>query len=332
MQSLQVLGGRSWASVCRPSCLLISGFLPPSPALPSSMEIKAAPSTIQSHCWKSHSNAAALWWLGLGVAPGQRFQKGNLPKAGLSLWSRCCLWIASIQRAEREVGVDGDLAGSQNCWAKPWRHCSDGQAEGGSAVRVPRRAPLSASRDWNCSDSFQTERKGTEQAFLWAPPRYHAHTVLRGYSSFLQLYIQPPRLENGNNLMPEFCFQQRSQASRNSRNNVGTISINHVFCTRSPEPQTKLILPFGISEWGTREVCQPEDISLHGHVTTSEILPLPVGRSGWLSQVNDDPKGEARRPKKMWWKIHFADCANLLKGSFGTKTYYSTVCIGLGVR
>ena len=32
-----------------------------------------------------------------------------------------------------------------------------------------------------------------------------------------------------------------------------------------------------------------------------------------------------RRLKKMWGKIHFADCADLLKGSFGTKTRYPTV-------
>ena len=144
--SLQVLGGRSWASVYRPSCLLpLPSPIPPAPrrskqvctgslqalaasSIPnpsSSTEIKAAPSTIQSHCWKSHSDAAASCWLGLGVVPGQRFRKGKLPKAGLSLWSRRCLWLASILRARRAAGMDGDSASSQNCWAKTWRLCSE---------------------------------------------------------------------------------------------------------------------------------------------------------------------------------------------------------------
>ena len=122
--SLQVLGGRSWASVYRPSCLLpLAASSIPNPS--SSTEIKAAPSTIQSHCWKSHSDAAASCWLGLGVVPGQRFRKGKLPKAGLSLWSRRCPWLASILRARRAASMDGDSASSQNCWAKTWRLCSE---------------------------------------------------------------------------------------------------------------------------------------------------------------------------------------------------------------
>ena len=72
-------------------------------------------------------------------------------------------------------------------------------------------------------------------------------------------------------------------------------------------------------------MCQPEDISLHQHVPMPEIPPLPVGGTGWPYQVKEDPKREARRLKKMWGKIHFADCADLLKGSFGTKTRYPTV-------
>ena len=55
-----------------------------------------------------------------------------------------------------------------------------------------------------------------------------------------------------------------------------------------------------------------------------EFPPLSVGSTGWPYQVKEDPKGEARRLKKLWWKIYFADCADLLKGSFGTKTSHGT--------
>ena len=189
------------------------------PNTSSSTEIKADPSTVQSHCWKSRSDAAALCWLELGVVPGQRFLKGKLPKAGLSLWSRRCLWLASIPRARRAAGMDGDSASSQNCWAKTWRLCSERRGQGrvrcqgspGEPRSVPSETGITVTR-------FRQKghRTGVPMSASLTP-RPHGTPWI---SFLLAALYSASAFGNGEQL--NAWSLPRSETLINSRNNVGT--------------------------------------------------------------------------------------------------------------